>query len=100
MTYALARWSPLALGIAWAGVAWAATLPETPVNSWAFIRNDNGAVLVGGDTNSPILGPADNLSPDTLETAAIVLASGYFPYLVSNSSNANPIPRAFPTAWV
>ena len=72
MKNVLAQWSAVALGTAWIGVAWASPLPETPVNSWMFIRNNNGAALFHGDTNSPDLGPADGESSDTLSTAAIV----------------------------
>ena len=67
----LAQFSAFVVAAMWAGMACASPLPETPVNSWGFIRNFNGAALFAGDTNTPILGPADNLSPDTLEAAAI-----------------------------
>ena len=67
----LAQFSAFVVGAMWAGMACAGPLPETPVNSWGFLRNFNGAALFGGDTNTPILGPADNQSPDTLEAAAI-----------------------------
>src|SRR5262245_46986869 len=72
MTASLTRWSALALGLLWAGMACASPLPPTPVNSWTFLRNDNGAALFGADTNTPGLGAPDGKTPNTLSASAIV----------------------------
>jgi hypothetical protein len=72
MTNALARWSALALGLVYTGMACASPLPETPVDSWTFLRNDNGAALFNADTNTPGLGAPDGESPNTLSASAIV----------------------------
>src|SRR5262245_18987539 len=61
----------MAMWSVWAGVGWASPLPETPVNSWTFFRNDNSAVLFGADMNTFILGSADE-SPNTLSGGGIV----------------------------
>jgi hypothetical protein len=42
------------------------------VNSWTFLRNDNGAALTGADTNTPFLGAPDGTTPNTLSACAIV----------------------------
>jgi hypothetical protein len=72
MIESLTRWSVLALGSVWAGMACASPLPPTPVNSWTFLRNDNGAELFGADTNTPGLGAPDDTTPNTLSASAIV----------------------------